>query len=69
MAIEPGIYEHFKGSRYEVYAVGRHSETDEALVFYRALYGEYGFWARPVAMFEDVIERDGYAGPRFVRIA
>jgi len=69
MAVEPGIYEHFKGERYEVFAVGRHSETEELLVFYRTLYGDYGFWARPLAMFEERVERDGYAGPRFFRIA
>lgn len=69
MAVEPGIYEHFKGRRYEVFAVGRHSETEEPLVLYRALYGDYGFWARPLALFEEHVERDGYAGPRFFRVA
>ena len=69
MSVEPGIYEHFKGARYEVYAVARHSETDDELVVYRALYGEYGVWARPVAMFTEHVDRDGYAGPRFRRIA
>ena len=69
MAIEPGIYEHFKGQRYEVLAVGKHSETEEELVFYRTLYGDYSFWARPLAMFDEHVERDGYSGPRFIRIA
>ncbi|WP_066038906.1 DUF1653 domain-containing protein [Herbiconiux solani] len=65
----PGIYQHFKGSRYEVIGVGRHTETEEELVFYRTLYGDYSFWVRPVAMFVEQIERDGYSGPRFIRIA
>ncbi|MBN9180520.1 DUF1653 domain-containing protein [Microbacterium sp.] len=69
MAVEPGIYEHFKGERYEVFAVGKHSETEEPLVLYRTLYGDYGFWARPLAMFEERVESDGYSGPHFVRIA
>lgn len=69
MATEPGIYEHFKGGRYEVLAVGQHTETGEALVFYRCLYGDFSFWARPVAMFEECVDRDGYIGPRFTRIA
>ncbi|MGO2052983.1 DUF1653 domain-containing protein [Glutamicibacter sp. 287] len=69
MSVEAGIYEHFKGQRYEVLAVGRHSETEEPLVFYRKLYDDYSFWARPQAMFEEVIEREGYRGPRFNRIA
>lgn len=69
MAVEPGIYEHFKGSRYEVLCVARHSETDEELVCYRTLYGDYSFWVRPLAMFTEHVERDGYSGPRFSRVA
>lgn len=69
MSIEPGIYQHFKGQRYEVLAVGKHSETEEPLVFYRKLYDDYSFWARPLDMFAEHVERDGYSGPRFARIA
>lgn len=69
MSIEPGIYEHFKGQRYEVLAVGRHSETEEPLVFYRKLYDDYSFWARPLEMFAEHVEREEYRGPRFVKIA
>ena len=69
MTVTPGIYQHFKGARYEVIAVGRHSETEELLVFYRKLYDDYSYWARPLAMFEEHVERDGYSGPRFVRVA
>ncbi|MCS5714928.1 DUF1653 domain-containing protein [Herbiconiux sp. CPCC 205716] len=67
--LEPGIYEHFKGARYEVVGVGRHSETEEQLVFYRKLYDDYSFWVRPLAMFTEHVERDGYSGPRFARVA
>jgi hypothetical protein len=67
--VVPGIYEHFSGSRYEVHGVGTHSETGEALVFYRTLYGDYSFWVRPLAMFAEHVERDGYSGPRFRRVA
>ena len=69
MSIEPGIYQHCKGQRYEVLAVGKHSETEEPLVFYRKLYDDYSFWARPLQMFAEHVERDGYSGPRFARIA
>ena len=68
-AVEPGIYQHFKGALYEVIGTGRHSETEEDLVFYRKLYDDYSFWARPVDMFLEPVSRDGYEGPRFVRIA
>ncbi|TAJ48120.1 MAG: DUF1653 domain-containing protein [Herbiconiux sp.] len=66
---QPGIYQHFKGALYEVVGVGRHSETEERLVFYRKLYDDYSFWVRPLAMFVEQVERDGYRGPRFTRVA
>ncbi len=69
MSVEPGIYRHFKGAHYEVLGVGKHTETGDELVFYRALYGEYGFWVRPVADFIEEVERGSYAGARFVKIA
>lgn len=69
MTVEPGIYEHFKGQRYEVFGIGTHSETGEALVYYRKLYDDYSFWLRPVAMFAEHVERDGYSGPRFCKVA
>ena len=42
MEIKPGFYRHFKGNRYEVIGMAKHSETLEPMVVYRALYGEYG---------------------------
>ncbi|WP_345800318.1 DUF1653 domain-containing protein [Microbacterium sp. AZCO] len=67
--LEPGIYRHFKGALYEVIGTGRHSETEEHLVFYRKLYDDYSFWVRPLDMFVESVSRDDYEGPRFVRIA
>ncbi len=65
MEIKPGRYRHFKGGEYEVIGVGRHSETLEELVVYRALYGEQGLWVRPAAMWTEMVERDGKRFPRF----
>lgn len=65
MEIKPGKYRHFKGNCYEVIGVGRHSETMEKMVVYRALYGEHGLWVRPAAMWTEIVDRDGYHGPRF----
>ena len=63
--IKSGKYRHFKGGEYEVLGLATHSETDEQLVVYRALYGERGLWVRPVAMFLETVERDGQIRPRF----
>ncbi|GAA1512225.1 hypothetical protein BJ978_002986 [Agromyces terreus] len=66
--IEPGLYEHYKGNRYEVLELARHSETEEWFVVYRALYGEHGVWIRPAGMFVESVEVGGAAVPRFRRI-
>lgn len=62
---EPGIYRHYKGPLYEVMGLARHSETEEPLVVYRALYGDYGLWVRPLAMFTETVVKDGKEQPRF----
>ncbi len=66
--IEPGVYEHYKGPRYEVLHTARHSETEEWVVVYRALYGERGVWVRPLKMWAETVEVDGVARPRFRRV-
>ena len=68
MTIEPGIYRHFKGAEYDVIGVARHSETEEEHVVYRALYGEHGLWVRPLSLWTEEVDRDGYRGPRFTRV-
>lgn len=60
-----GKYRHFKGMEYEVVDIVHHSETQEAMVLYRALYGERGLWVRPLEMFFETIERDGKTLERF----
>ena len=65
MELKPGRYRHFKGNEYELIAVASHSETLEPMVVYRALYGEQGLWVRPLEMWTETVERDGYCGPRF----
>jgi hypothetical protein len=56
VTVRPGRYRHYKGKEYHVIGCAKHSETEEELVVYRALYGERGLWVRPVTMFlEDVV--------------
>ena len=66
--IKPGRYRHFKGKEYEVLGVARHSGTEEELVVYRALYGDFGLWVRPVSMWNETVERDGKTFRRFTYI-
>ena len=61
----PGIYRHYKGALYEVFGTARHSESEEPLVVYRALYGEYGLWVRPLEMFNESVTKEGRTQPRF----
>ena len=65
----PGLYEHYKGMRYEVLDTVRHSETLEPMTLYRALYGQRGLWVRPAAMFEELVLIDGVLQPRFQKCA
>ena len=67
-SIKPGHYRHFKGKEYEVLGVARHSETEEELVVYRALYGDFGLWVRSVSMWNETVERDGKTFRRFTYI-
>ena len=53
----PGRYRHYKGQEYEVLGVARHSETEEEVVVYRALYGECGLWVRPLGMFQQQVDK------------
>jgi len=64
-SLESGIYEHYKGAFYHVVEVGRHSETLELYVVYRALYGTHGIWIRPLHMFFEEVLVEGVSVPRF----
>lgn len=66
MELKLGVYRHFKGKEYEVIGVAKHSETLENFAVYRALYGEGRLWVRPIEIFTEEIEKDGYKGLRFV---
>ncbi len=67
-SIPVGRYRHYKGREYEVLGIARHSETEEPLVVYRALYGEKGLWVRPADMWNQEIKLEGATVRRFEKI-
>ena len=67
-SIKPGRYRHFKGNEYELLYEAVHSETQELMVVYRALYGNRGIWVRPASMWNEMVTRDGKTFPRFTWI-
>jgi len=64
-SLKLGLYEHYKGNKYQVLGVAIHSETLEELVVYKALYGEGLTWVRPLKMFSETVEVNGETKPRF----
>ncbi len=64
-SIVVGWYRHYRGGRYEVIGLGRHSETLEEVVVYRR-EGAEEFWVRPVSNWLEDVEFEGQAVPRFV---
>ena len=65
LSIQKGKYRHYKGHLYEVTGTARHSETLEDMVIYKALYGDFGIWVRPLKMFLEDIEVNGKIQKRF----
>ena len=66
--IKLGRYRHFKGGEYEVIGFAKHSETQEEMVVYRALYGAGEIWVRPASMWNESVEKDGEIFSRFMYI-
>ena len=66
--IPPGRYRHFKGRLYEVVAIARHAETEEAMVVYQALCGDGGMWVRPASIWNEIVACEGKTYRRFYRL-
>lgn len=69
-SLETGIYQHYKGGKYLVLGIAKHSETKEDLVVYVTLYENdmASMWVRPLAMFTENVTVEGKRIPRFKKI-
>ena len=63
--MKTGIYQHYKGPKYNVIDTVHHSETEELLVLYRTMYGDEDLWVRPYTMFFEEVEYNSKRVPRF----
>lgn len=50
------IYRHYKGNLYQITAVALHTETEEKMVVYQALYGDFKYYVRPLEMFMEQVK-------------
>lgn len=66
--IKLGKYLHYKGKEYEVIGIASHSETLEKLVIYKANYGSCDIWARPIDMWNDIVDIGDKKVKRFTYI-
>lgn len=67
--LELGIYQHYKGKKYEVIGAALHTETQEPVVIYKPLYdAEAEYFVRPYNMFIDTVDINGVVTKRFTKI-
>lgn len=60
-----GRYQHYQGAVYVLLYIAKHDETQEDMAVYRRLSGEGGVWVLPCSRFNETINVDGEAVPRF----
>lgn len=71
MELKLGKYKHFKGQIVTVIGVAKNSENyeEEFVVYIHPYEGHDQMWIRPIIMFLEDVERDGYKCPRFTYIS
>lgn len=66
--MQTGVYRHYKGNYYRILFTARHSETLEEMVVYQALYRDFSYWVRPLAMFAETVKVNGDQVSRFAYV-
>ncbi len=54
------LYRHFKGNLYQIIGLATNSETEETMVVYQAMYGEYRWYVRSLAEFMSPVDKGKY---------
>lgn len=62
------FFKHYKGGIYKFLYTAKHSETQEQMVVYQAMYGEHQVWVRPAEMFFGTKVVNGKDVQRFTEI-
>lgn len=71
--LELGTYKHYKGKKYEVIGIAKHSKTLKDLVVYQALhdsqeFGSKALWVRPLSVFTSDVSLGSKKVKRFTYI-
>lgn len=53
-------YRHFKNRYYQILNIAYHSEDDQKMVVYQALYDDFKIYVRPYDMFMSEVDREKY---------
>lgn len=61
------IYQHYKGNKYRIIGIGKHTETEEEMVVYISMNNDQ-IWIRPLSMFLEFVNVDGKTIPRFTKL-